>query len=69
MTTGKFAACQATTLPVPSTSCSIKAAHAWFTLPSNYAYEKAKKACRLDRKDIFVSENEVRVGLQAQYIY
>ena len=38
-------------------------------IPSNYAYEKAKKACRLDRKDIFLSENEVRVGLQAQYIY
>ena len=34
-------------------------------LPSNYAYEKAKNACRLDRKDIFLSENEVRVGLQA----
>ena len=32
-------------------------------------YEKAKELCRIDRKDIFLSENEVRVGLQAQYIY
>ena len=38
-------------------------------IPSNYAYEKAKNLCRIDREDIFLSENEVRVGLQVQYIY